>query len=731
MTNFILEIFSEEIPALMQKNAAENFARIAVEIFAKNNFATTPEQITSLVSPNRLTLQITGLTTSQKLPEIKKVGPKVSADPKAIEGFLRSNQLKDKAELQQVDNAGQLCYCYTKPASEIKTAEIIKVSLPQILQKMTAVWPKIMRWDADSKWIRPVRNIFCMLGNEVVTFQFFNLTSNNLTFAHSGEALQIKDAESYEKTLEQNFVLLNQATRKEKIVKDIKKITTDLGLATIDDAEKSALFDEVTGLCQWPSALLGSIDQRFLKLPEEVLVLTLKLNQRYFCLRNSDGSLSSKFIFIANNIVTEKNQVKIIADNEKLVRARLSDAEFFIHEDLKKPLIENLEALKKIIFHQKLGSVYEKTQRLNLLGKFISVFVPYCDMVTIERTANLCKADLPTKMVAELPELQGKIGSFYANKQGEDNKIAAAIYEHYLPLGPTSELPQTPLGIALSIADKIDSIAGFFLVDEKPTSSKDPYALRRAALGIIRICAQQKIALPLRSLIEKALNNYPAKISKTFLITQEGNLAQNKKLIIEEIAKFFVERLKIYLKETEKLNAEIVNAVFEQYLLDSTASKIFDIVYLAKKIKFLDQFIANKANEKIIQLYKRSANILAIEEKKDGKKYSGKPSRLALKTKYEIVLNSRIKQISADFRKLIINGEFESAFKLLHALEAPLEHFFDYIIVNDSDNNLRENRLILLSQIRDLFNQVADLSKISTVFITDLSLMDDPSNLMT
>jgi glycyl-tRNA synthetase beta chain len=707
MANFILEIFSEEIPALMQKNAAENFVKIAAEIFAKNNFSLEASQIKSFVAPCRLTLEISGLTESQKVPEVKRMGPKISADPKAIEGFLRSTGLKDKSELQQVDNAGALCYCYIKPSSEIKTAEIIKNSLPQILQKMTSVWPKLMRWKSDYQWIRPVRNIFCMFGLEVISFEFLGLTSSNVTFANSGQSLEIKDANAYEKTLEENFVLVDQHKRKEKIITEIAKIKNELDLSTIDDSEKSALFDEVTGLCQWPIAAVGSIDQQFLKLPEEVLVLTLKLNQKYFCLRNADGTLSAKFIFISNAKVTPK----IIADNEKLVRARLSDAEFFISEDLKKPLESRLEALEKIVFHQKLGSVYDKTQRLNRLGKFLAVFVPHCDLGLVEKAANLCKADLPTKMVAELPELQGKIGSFYAHAQKENNKIAAAIYEHYLPLGAASELPQTPLGITLSIADKIDSIVGFFLVDEKPTASKDPYALRRAALGVIRIILKYDLTFSLRVLAEKAFNNYPKKLLKN----SDKKAEEIKKELVEEIIKFFIERLKTYLKDNEKLNAEVVNVVLDEIVANLGNNRNTTIFFATKKIRFLDGFIADKANEKILQLYKRSANILAIEEKKDGKKYGGKPSRLAMKNKYEVVLQRHIKKVAASFPKLVIKGEFVKAFKLLHSLELPLSHFFDNITVNDKNKNLRENRLILLSQIRDLFNSVADLSKVSAV----------------
>jgi glycyl-tRNA synthetase beta chain len=704
MSDFLLEILSEEIPARMQKMAAENFSRIAAEVFAKNNLSLADSQIESFVTPCRLVLYVSGLELTQKTSEIKKVGPKITADSKAVEGFLRSVGLSDKAELQQIENNGQACYLYIQPSSEIKTSSILKTSLPQILQKMTAAWPKLMRWDVEglasqAKWIRPVRNIACMFGSEIIEVEFAGLKSNNLTFVRF-EALKLADAADYRQTIEAHLVILDQAARKQKIIEEIAKIQSDLGLKTIDDSEKSPLFDEVAGLCEWPTALLASIDEKFMTLPDEVLILTLKLNQKYFCLKDGAGNLASKFIFIANVKITEVNREKIIKDNEKLVRARLNDAEFFIAEDLKQPLISRLDELKKITFHQKLGSIHDKTRRLNSLAKFLSVFVPHCDLALVDHAIDLCKSDLTTKMVAELPELQGKIGSFYANWQGENNKIAAAIYEHYLPLGPNSELPKTALGVVLSIADKIDSIVGFFLANEKPTSSKDPFGLRRAALGIIRIGFHYNIAFPIRILVERSLRGFPNK------------LCDNKKILTEEVIHFFVERLKAYLREHELAQGDIINAVIEEYLSDLKTNKNCDILQLAKKIKFLSDFIGNKKNQAIIELYKRSANILAIAEKKDGKSYSGKVSRRIMKSRYELVLHRRIKQISPEFKKLVAKGEFESAFKLLDILEVPLGHFFDHVVVNDADENLRENRLLLLSKIRALFNRVADLSKI-------------------
>lgn len=715
MTDFILEILSEEIPAGMQKAAAENFLKIANEIFAKNNLVLKSDQIRSFITPRRLTLYVSHLEDFQKTPETKKVGPKINADKRAIEGFLKSVGLSDESELGKVDNAGNLCYVHLKPASEIKTSEIIKISVPAILQKMTISWPKLMRFDVEvgvqAKWVRPVRNILCMIGSEVIDVEFFGLKSNNLTATKWARNLQISDASKYQKILKDNFVILDQAQRKQNVIEQINKLKSELELEAFDD-EKSPLFDEVSGLCENPLALSGSIDERFLALPPEVLILTLKLNQKYFCLRNSSKELAAKFIFVADVIAENADIKKIIQDNEKLVQARLSDAEFFINEDLKKPLSERVADLKKIVFHQKLGSVYDKTQRLHSLAKFLAVFVPHCNIALVERSIDLAKADLTTKAVAELPELQGKIGSFYAKKQHENPKISSAIYEHYLPLGPASELPKTSLGIVLAIADKIDSIVGFYLANEKPTSSKDPYALRRAVLGIIRIGFEYNIAFPIRILVEKSINAYPTKLLKELLKKDGVEFLKSKKDLVEEVIIFFVERLKSYLKETELLQQDIINAVIEEYLSDLEKHKYCDILYLAKKIRFLDNFIKNPKQKNLLELYKRSANILAIEEKKDKKKFNSKVSRLSLKTNYEKVLYSRIKEIKSPFNKLIIAGDFNSAFKLLDVLEAPLSHFFANVTVNDSDKNLRENRLNLLAKIRYLFNKVCDLSKV-------------------
>ncbi|GDX36382.1 glycine--tRNA ligase beta subunit [Alphaproteobacteria bacterium] len=714
MSDFILEIFSEEIPAKMQKNAIEAFHKIAQEQFLKNHLIFRDDQLECFITPTRMVLSLKGIDKFQKTQTVKKIGPKIDANPKAIGGFLKSLGLANINQLQQENGF----YVYQLEAKEIRTADLIKDSLPIILQKTQNHWPKIMRWDVEGnvlqfKWIRPIRNILSIFDQEVIDIEFAGLKSNNQIFlGYKNNLTVIKNVQEYYEVIEKNKILLNHNQRREIIFNKFKNIKAKLNIEIIHDEANSFLMDEVVGLCDMPEVLIGSIEKKFLELPDEILIQTLQSNQRFFCCRNIDGSLSTVFLFVINKKNDESCYKKIISDNEKLVKARLCDAEFFVKEDLKRNIQSRVDDLKKIIFHQELGSIYDKTQRINSLAKFIAIFVPHCDLNLIEQASELSKVDLTSKAVAELPELQGKIGSYYALKQNYDGKIAMAIYEHYLPIG-NSELPKTALGITLSLADKIDSVVGFFLANEKPTSSKDPYALRRGVLGIIRIAIKYDLALPIRILIEKSLNCYPLKLQKKFLASQELNFYKNKKQLIEEIAIFLVERLRVYLKDQEAIRVDVLNVVVDEYVSNIEIHKFVDLIFLTKKIKFLNNFVNNPANKNIIELYKRSSNIIEIEEKKDNCKYSGKPSILGLKSNSEKILNQRVKQIFHEFDDLIGKAEFEKALALTKVLELPLANFFEKVIVNDQDKSLRENRLLLLSRIRFLFNKIGDFSKIN------------------
>ena len=713
MTDFVLEIFSEEIPARMQKNSAENFLKIAQEVLAKNNLNFDEDSIKVFISPRRLALILKNLDAEQIQATQKKIGPKLGSDTRAIEGFLKANGQNKIEELQVVDGF----YVFNKPELAMKTVDIIASSLPTIMQKMQNSWQKLMRYDVDNgnsqaKWVRPIRGIVAIFDEQIVDFNFAFIRAKNITFDKNNNQILINCAKDYENILQKNNIVVDQHKRKQKIIQKIHKITHENYLKLPENFEKSSFLEELVGLCESPEVLVGEIDNKFLELPDEALTLTLQSNQKYICCKDFDGKFSSKFLFVCDCEINESNIQKIVADNEKIMRARLADLEFFVNEDLKNHLMDYVVKLQKIIYHQKIGTMFEKVERLKEMAKFLSIFVPHCEIGLIERVVDLSKADLATKAVAELPEMQGRFGSFYATKQLENHKISEAIYEHYLPDSASSPTAQSPLGIALAIADKIDTLVGFFLVDERPTSSKDPFALRRCALGIIRTSHQHNIAFPIRILVERSLKSYPLKLLKQNISTNKKDFFDLKKKLIEDIVRFIVERLKVYLKDQEQVRQDVLNVVMNYYLESLESHKSVDILYLIKKIKFLDDFLENENHKKLIELYKRSTNILAIEEKKDNKKYQGRPSVLGFKSKYEKLLYRRIKQISKDFYKFITKAEFEKAFGLLAVIEAPLDHFFEHVVVNDVDGNARENRLIVLSMIRDLFNEVGDLSQI-------------------
>lgn len=713
MTDFVLEIFSEEIPARIQKNSAENFLKIAQEVLAKNNLNFDEDSIKVFISPRRLVLILKNLDAEQIQASQKKIGPKLGSDTRAIEGFLKANGQNKIEDLQVVDGF----YVFNKPELSIKTVDIITSSLPLIMQKMQNSWQKLMRYDVDNgnsqvKWVRPIRGIVAIFDEQIVNFNFAFIQAKNITFDRNNNQILINNAKDYENILQKNNIVIDQHKRKQIILQKIHKITHENYLKLPENFEKSLFLEELVGLCESPEVLVGEIDNKFLELPDEALTLTLQSNQKYICCKDFDGKFSSKFLFVCDCEINENNIQKIVADNEKIMRARLADLEFFVNEDLKNHLIDYVVKLQKIIYHQKIGTMLEKVERLKEMSKFLSIFVPHCEIGLIERAVDLSKADLATKAVAELPEMQGRFGSFYAYKQLENHKISEAIYEHYLPDSASSPTAQSPLGITLAIADKIDTLVGFFLVDERPTSSKDPFALRRCALGIIRTSHQHNIAFPIRILVERSLKSYPLKLLKQNISTNKKDFFDLKKKLIEDIVRFIVERLKVYLKDQEQVRQDVLNVVMNAYLESLESHKSVDILYLIKKIKFLDDFLESDNHKKLIELYKRSTNILAIEEKKDNKKYQGRPSVLGFKNKYEKLLYRRIKQISKDFYKFITKAEFEKAFGLLAVIEAPLDHFFEHVVVNDVDGNARENRLIVLSMIRDLFNEVGDLSQI-------------------
>ncbi len=721
MSDFLLEIYSEEVPSRMQEAARVFIEGAARDILAKENINLSKDQVKVYISPRRIALTINQIDDFQIVAANKIIGPRVGANEKAIQGFLKSKNIKSIEDLARIDHNKTKYYCYFQPETKISTKDIIKNSLEKIIAKTASHWPKIMRYHLKNssdtiKWIRPVRNIVCMFDDEVLNVIILGIKSSNKTYGHflySENLVTIDHVNSYKETLSENFVIVDQNERKNLIKSQVEKILTDCNLEIIDSTD-SEIFKEINGICEFPTALTGAIDQKFMDLPPEILTLTLKSNQKFICLKDSSNKLSQIFIFICDAVCDEDKLEKIINDNQKVAYARLQDAKFYIEEDLKKKLDEHFLELKNIVFHEKLGNIQEKTIRIENLAEFISLWIPHCQINLISDTAKFCKADLAMKTVAEFTSLQGVIGSYCAKKQGYDSNIYNAIKEHYLPTG-NSQLPKTPLGAAISIADKVDNIVGLFLSNQKPTSSKDPYALRRSAIGALRICIDHNIQIPFRALVSKSLNLYKPRAIKELLKESYGDDLKSdvkKKMLIEDVVKFFIEKLKNILKEEYKYNIEVINNIVDDYINNLQDHKYYDVIKLINRIKCVSDLVSNKDNKSIIEVYKRSVNVLSIEERKDNVIYNAKPHFLTLKQKEEKVLYKAIKAISPSFKKMIKQGDYNGAFESLKTLNDPLRDFFDNVMVNDSNEKLRNNRLLILSKIRSLFLSVADLSKI-------------------
>ncbi|MCE3254965.1 MAG: glycyl-tRNA synthetase beta chain [Rickettsiaceae bacterium] len=716
----LIEIYSEEIPARMQQKASEDFKKIFAEFFAKQNIQIAEQDLKTFITPRRLVLLAKNLSEEQTSPAVNKIGPKTDGSDAAIQGFLKSVGVSEISKLEKITRDNGEYYLYKQPEIKVNTAEILEKNLPTLLQKMSGTWLKSMDLidlEKQSNWVRPIRSILAIFGSKVLNFEFANLKSGNKTFGHllaGKKSLQVTDFADYVTKLEENFVILDQEKRKEIIVKQIEKIAQELGLEEGDKlvAKNANLISEIVGLVEFPKVLLGKIDDEFIDLPPEVLALVIKNHQKaLLCCKKSDGGkLLPHFIFVSNVNSDPEATKKIISDNEKVVRARLSDAKFYIEEDLKIPFESRTEALKNIIFHKKLGSLYAKVQRLEALSKFITLWVPKSDPLQAKRLALLSKNDLTTKTVAELTELQGIVGKYYAKKQKESDEIANAIAEQYLPNGQNSDLPKTPLGIVLALADKIDAICSLFLADEKPTASKDPFALRRAVLGIIKIIFENKISVPLKIFVDMALKNFSVKEIK--LIYPDKSNAQIKEIkskLSAEIIQFFVERNKVYLKEQGGLDPEVINQIFDDFM-KSKNNKKFDLLLVSGKAIFVNQFMNNEANAKTIELYKRVSNIVAIEQKKDNRQYDGAVSIMALQNKHEKSLYKKAKSSSRLLKKALKQNDFEKAFAILSDLKKPIEDFFDNVEVNCEDKNLRENRLMILAKVKQLFGQVLPVS---------------------
>ena len=680
MPEFFLELFSEEIPARMQARAADDLARLIGEALAP----LAPAEIQSFSGPRRIAL---AASVARGVAESRgsERGPRRGAPAQALAGFLR----KHGAAREQLREEGDF-WVLDRVLPGIAASDLIARELPGLLRRFP--WPKSMRWGGSSAftWIRPLRRILCILDGETVPFNLrdgeddgHGLASGDLTEGHrflSPGAFPVASCAEWRGALRDRHVVVDVAERRRLIGDGVTRLAGERGLTVVDDP---GLLDEVAGLVEWPVPLLGRIDAAFMDLPPEVMQVSMRVNQRYFALRDADGRAAPWFAFVANVAATDEGRT-IIAGNERVLRARFADARHFWDSDRALRLDSRVAALEKVTFHAKLGSQGARVRRLERLAGAIAGQIGALPGQA-SRAAFLCKADLTTGMVGEFPELQGAMGRYYALHDGEEAAVADAIRDHYAPRGPDDSLPADPVGIAVALADKFDQLAAFFGIGEKPTGSGDPYALRRAALGIIRIVREHRLRLPVRQLIDSATCLLEAKPDR------------------EELLAFLLDRLRVQLR-AEGARHDVLAAVLGTGLDD-------DLVRLLARTDAVAALLGTETGESLLTAYRRAANILRIEEKKDGP-HDGPLDPAQLRLPEEQNLSAVLHRIEPAIAAAIRDEDFTAAMSALATLRKPLDDFFDKITVNDPAPDLRSNRLRLLARVRSAMNQAADFSRI-------------------
>jgi len=725
MPDLLLELFSEEIPARMQRRAAEDLKKLVTDALVERGLLY--EGAKAFATPRRLALHVAGLPVKGQDVREERKGPRVGSPEAAIQGFLKGAGLSsiEQAKIESDPKKGEFYVAVIEKPGR-STPDVLAEILPSIVKNFP--WPKSMRWGAASRepgslrWVRPLHSIVCTFGPEtedpeVVRFDVDGIGSGDVTKGHrflAPDEIRVKRFDDYAPALERAKVVIDTDRRKDMILHDAKDLAFAQGLELVED---EGLLEEVAGLVEWPVVLMGSFDEAFLDIPPEVIRTTIRANQKCFVLRDSaTGKLANKFLLTSNLIASDGGKT-IVGGNERVVRARLSDANFFWKTDQQVKLEDRLEKLKTIVFHEKLGTQYERVERIAALSKELAPIIG-ADPELAERAARLAKADLVTEMVGEFPELQGLMGRYYATLQGEHASVAAAIEEHYKPLGPSDRVPTDPVSVAVSLADKIDTLVGFWAIDEKPTGSKDPYALRRAALGVIRLLLENKKNLQLRSVIYNALQ----KLEAIFVVDSKSLEAAQAKLAeiddpaekpdlsyfkTQDLLEFFADRLKVALRD-QGARHDLIDAVL-------SLSGSSDLLMIVRRVEALGRFLDTEDGKNLLAGYRRAANILRIEEKKDGRAYNEAPDLQIVNDQGQIeekalavVLDGAKREAAA----AVEAEDFEGAMRALSRLRQPVDAFFDKVTVNAEDAGLRANRLRLLNSIREATRTVADFSRI-------------------
>ena len=700
MPDLLLELFSEEIPARMQVKAADDLRRMVTDKLVAEGLVY--EGAKAFATPRRLALTVHGIPVRQPDLKEERRGPRVGGPDAAIQGFLKATGLASLSEAKiQNDKKGDFYIALIEKPGRA-AIDVLAEILPVIIR--TFPWPKSMRWGARSakpgslNWVRPLHAITATFGLEteepdVVNFSVDGLETGQITYGHrfmAPAAISVRRFEDYEAKLLDAKVVLDPERRKDSILTDAKQLAFAQGFELVEDQN---LLDEVAGLVEWPVVLMGAFDAEFLSIPSEVIRATIRNNQKCFVVSDpKTGKLANKFILVANIEATDGGKA-IVSGNERVIRARLSDAKFFYETDLKTKLEDRLPKFEHIVFHEKLGTQAERIKRIESLAEYMATLVG-ADAAKAKHAAHLAKADLLTDVVGEFPEVQGLMGKYYALAQGEDASVAAACEEHYKPQGPADRVPTDPVSVAVALADKLDTLVGFWGIDEKPTGSKDPYALRRAALGVIRIALDRGFDFYPRHLLEKHIKE----IRPTLSHTEISNIGDSFRV-------FFEDRLTVQLRE-EGARHDLVAAVLD------LGGREVGLLSIVRRVEALGEFLETTDGKNLLAGTKRAENILRIEEKKDGKIYHDDPDPSLYSLSEEKELAAAIDQIAPQARDAVFRDDYVAAMSAMAKLRPPVDAFFDKVRVNDEDAKVRENRLKLLNEIRSATRAVADFSKI-------------------
>ncbi|WP_171206864.1 glycine--tRNA ligase subunit beta [Ruegeria sp. HKCCA0235A] len=742
MPDLLIELFSEEIPARMQTRAGEDLKKRITDGLVEAGL--TYSNAAALTTPRRLTLAVESLLAQSPTIREERKGPKVGAPDKAIEGFLRGAGLtRDQLEERETPKGAVYFATIEKPGRP--AAEIIAEVLEATIRNFP--WPKSMRWGSGSlRWVRPLHSILCILSDEsgaqVVPMQVDGIRSGDTTAGHRFMApnrFSVTSFEDYAAKLKRAFVLLSQDERAEHIWNDAQNMAFAAGLEIVED---KGLLAEVAGLVEWPVVLMGIIDEEFLELPPEVLQTSMKEHQKFFSVKNPKTGRIERFITVANR-ETADNGATILAGNQKVLSARLADAKFFWENDLrvaKTDIAQWTRALENVTFHNKLGTQAQRIERIAALARELAP-VTGTDPDQAEKAARLAKADLSSEMVYEFPELQGLMGRYYIEAAGEDAAVAAVAQEHYSPLGPSDDVPAAPLSVAVALADKLDTLAGFWAIDEKPTGSKDPFALRRAALGVIRLILNNDLRLKLDRFFDAQLVRAEAASNEalhdghvaelldeiadhgvfgaafrtvkeklagdkagTHQMTDFLHLERKVPDTSDDLLSFFHDRLKVFLRD-EGIRHDIIDACIAMEGND-------DLNLLVKRARALNAVIATEDGENLVQGFKRANNILTQAEEKDGVEYSYGADVKFAETDSEKALFAALDGAQTQIDVALKSEDFPTAMAAMAALRGPVDAFFEDVQVNTDNDVIRRNRLNLLSQIRQVCSSVADLSRI-------------------